>query len=115
MMNGWNPYAGASGAPGTSELDRYYLNQDPNAAWWRYLGLLGFTGTNPRQRYAQNQMSRYQGMYASDAASNPNAGFYDWLLGKGGQFNDEIGQASPDQVGDFSYRSLQPKARYVIG
>lgn len=111
------PGAPSNLGPNIPDLERFYLNQNPDAAWWRYLSLLGLTGNTQRARWGQQQFNRVQGNYMSQAPSNPNMGIYDWLTGGLGVPNlgDEFAAQTPGQRGDFTYRNIAPKARYVIG
>jgi hypothetical protein len=106
-----------TGMPSPSD-PYWYLNQVPDAGWWAYMHLLGQSGALPRNQYAQRQQNRMYGMYQADASADPNMGWYDWLLKQQGTQND-VGQLANQQtaenVGDFSARSLSPKARYVLG
>jgi hypothetical protein len=117
-LSGVSPYASVAGGVG-GDAERFYLNNDPTAAWFKYMGLLGYNGSSLRSRYAQNLQNRYFNNFSAQSARQPNLGFYDWILqqsqGDPGFARDEIQQASPDMIGDFKYRSLAPKARYVIG
>jgi hypothetical protein len=94
---------------------RDFLNMVPDAGYWRYLLDLGYGGTSPRARFAQNQQGRYLNMFHADAASDPNMGFYDWLLRRGIDPGAEFLAQSPEQRGDFTSRYLTPRARWSLG
>jgi hypothetical protein len=96
-----------------SQYEDWYLNNVPEAGWIRYLQGLGLFGTRPQDRYAQNQYGRTYGRYQAEAARDPNLGFYDWLKTSGLDFTGEYGMQSPEQRGDFSSRSLAPRARFM--
>lgn len=114
-----NPYAQQQADnpnPGGFD-DNFYLNSNPDAAFWRYLQGYGLGGTNnqPAARYAQGQQGRMYNSYQQQAASNPNEGFWDWLRNQNTDFNQEFMNQSPEQRGDFSSRMLTPRARWTGG
>jgi hypothetical protein len=122
-MPGYADPFGASGATTTtpaapagldpSQWEDWYLNNVPEAGWIRYLQGQGLFGINPQARYAQNQYGRTYGSYTAAAATNPNLGFYDWIKGSGLDLGGEFASQSPEQRGDFTDRTLTPRARFM--
>ena len=98
----------------SSPLEQGYLNENPTAGWWRYLLGIGHTGMTPEDRYAQNSQSRFYNFFTTHAAEDPNQGFYDWLRAYAPDPGQEFQLQSPEQRGDFSSRTLTPRARWVI-
>lgn len=102
---------GASSSSGLMDTD--YWNQVPEAGYWQYLtqrGLLG--GSNP-DRFAQNRMGYYYNRYLANAASDPNLGFYDYLMNNQFDPRSDYFAQSPGTRGDFSSRFLTPRGRWV--
>jgi hypothetical protein len=93
----------------------YFLNNTPEAGWWSYLqdrGLAG-SGNDPRSSFARNQYNTTYGNFLGGAADNPNEGFYDYLQRKQPNFEQDFMNQAPETRGDFTSRSLTPKARFV--
>lgn len=99
----------------TTFNEDYYLNSDPDAAFWKYLQGQGYGmgQSAPQARYAQARQQQTYNTYKSEAAQDVNMGFWDWLKGKHPDFGAEFQAQSPDQRGDFSSRILTPRARWV--
>lgn len=107
----------ASSNPGAfpGAPDNFYFNSVPNAGWWKYLMDQGLGGVDPTSQFAQNAYNRYYSQYLQRSASNPNLGFYDDLLNNHPDLRGEYQAQSPEQRGDFTGRSLTPRARWVMG
>jgi hypothetical protein len=95
------------------EWESWYLNSTPEAGWVRYLQNQGLYGLDPKSTFARGQYGRAYGQYQSQAAQNPNLGFYDWVNGAGLDLNGAYGSVSPAARGDFSDRTFAPRARIM--
>jgi len=92
----------------------WYLNQDPTAGFFNYLQQRGLAGgDSPVSRFAIGRQADYFNNYLSDAASNPDLGFYDYLQQKNFDPSAEYANQSPEQRGDFSSRTYVPRGRWV--
>lgn len=96
-----------------SQWEDWYLNNVPEAGWIKYLQGQGLFGLNPVSKFAQGQYGRAYGQYTSAASANPNLGFYDWIKGSGMDLSGDFANQSPTDRGDFSNRSLAPRARFM--
>lgn len=96
-----------------AQWESWYLNNNPEAGWVRYLQNLGLYGLDPRSQFASRQYGRAQGMFNSAAAQNPNLGFYDWVKGSGLDLAGDYANQSPDTRGDFSDRTVNARARFM--
>jgi hypothetical protein len=111
-----NPFSNTpSGQPTEDEL--FYYQNVPQAGWWRQLydwSPQYWGDATNRDRYAQNQMGRYQDVFNVAASQDPNLQWYDWLKGQKdpGMSYDVQG---PDQRGEQNYRSFTPRARWNMG
>lgn len=94
-----------------------YLNSDPDAAFWAWLQDSGnYNPSTLYGKYAQSQQGRIYNEFKSEAASDPNMGFYDWLSqGNAGDLQGQFDAQSPEQRGDYSSRMLTPRARWAVG
>lgn len=109
-------YADTSTSPtglDPNQWEDWYLNNVPEAGWIRYLQGRGMYGLDPISKFSQGQYGRTYGQYQSAAAQNPNLGFYDWVKGANLDFAGQYGSQSPEQRGDFSDRTLGPRARFM--
>jgi hypothetical protein len=98
------------------DFNRFYLNSDPTAGWINYLMGTGVgSGVSPQQTWARNQQNRYYGTYSAGAGTNPDEGFFDWLLRTNPDVGNEWSMQSPEQRGDFTSRTHTPRARWVWG
>ena len=93
----------------------FYYNQNPLAGYYHWLYTLnpGLIGTGPQARFAQNAFGRYQSQYAADAAQDPMLQWYDWLQKKNINPQNEFQAQSPEERGDFTSRTLAPRARWA--
>lgn len=114
-----NINSGTAGNPGISPFDpnfeNWYLNDQPQAAWWHYLMGNGWGGTSRPQQYAQNQFGRYQNMYNAQAAQNPLEGFNDWLRRTQPNPLGDYWNQSPNMRGDATSGFYNPHARWIMG
>ncbi len=111
-----NPYGGNPNSTSPGGIDPgFYYNQVPLAGWYQWLYGInpGLTGTGPEARFAQNQFSRYQGQYQADAAKDPMLQWYDWLNKRSINPSQEFQMQSPEERGDFTSRTLTPRARWA--
>jgi len=109
-----NPYQ-AQNTPTPPGFDEdYYLNADPDAAFWKYLQNMGYGlgAQAPVARYAQGRQGQVYNTYKSVAAADPNMGFWDWLKKNPVDLNQDFYNQSPEQRGDFSSRIMTPRARW---
>jgi hypothetical protein len=102
-------YAGIGADP----LERLYLNQNPDAGFWRYLMSRGWGGTDPLSEYARRQQSRAYGQYSAFAAQNPDQGFFDYLEQNKPDFYSDFANQAPSQRGDIGSTRYAPRVRYV--
>lgn len=103
-----------TGPGGLAPMDeKYYLNANPDAAFFHYLAGRGYNLLTPGGKYAQNQQQRTYNEYQSEAAKDPNLGFYDWLMQRQPDYAGEYMSQSPEARGDFSSRIYTPRARWV--
>src|SRR4051812_28416446 len=100
-------------ASGGQSWQNWFLNTNPDAGFVKYLQDQGLYGLDPKSSYAKNQYSRTYGLYTSQAAQNPNLGFYDWINGAGLNLGGDYGSLSPSARGDFSDRTAAPRARFM--
>jgi hypothetical protein len=109
-----NPF-GTDPPPGYNpdQWKAWYLNTTPEAGWVQYLQDQGLYGVDPAGKYARNQYNKVYGGYGAQAATNPNLGFYDYLLGSGLDLRGEYANQSPTDRGDFSDRILTPRVRFM--
>jgi hypothetical protein len=114
--SGNTPTGTPPGGPGPID-ENFYYNQDPLAGWYHWLYGLNPSnwGTTPGARYAQQQYGRYQGQYEAEAAKDPMLGWYDWLNKQQNRPDQEFEMQSPEQRGDYSSRTLAPRARWAVG
>lgn len=98
---------------GSQAWTQWYLNDQPNAGWVQYLRDKSLYGVDPTARYAQNQFNRTYGKYQSEASLDPNLGFYDWLKQTNLDLGGEYGSLAPTTRGDFSDRTVAPRARFM--
>jgi len=114
-----DPYANPFGNPGSTSPGgfdpNFYYNQDPVAGYYAWLYGLNpsLTGTGPMARFAQQSYGRYQGQYQADAAKDPMLQWYDWLKQRNINPQQEFQMQSPEERGDFTSRTLAPRARWA--
>lgn len=112
-------YANPFGSPQSTDPNGFdagfYYNQVPLAGWYQWLYGInpGLTGTGPQARFAQSQFGRYQGQYQADAAKDPTLQWYDWLNKRNINPQQEFQMQSPEERGDFTSRTLTPRARWA--
>src|SRR5215204_2125170 len=100
--------------PGTTGIDEdFFLNSDPDAAFYKYLQAMGLNTQNPGGNYARAQQGKVYNQYKAQAAADPNQGFYDYLRSARPDLAGEFNNQSPEQRGDYSSRILTPRARWV--
>lgn len=112
-----NPFDQAPN-PGGLIDENFYLNDNPDAAFMKYLQGLGYGGSgagNPAARYAQTQQNRVYNNYQAEAASDPNMGFWDYLNKNKVDLSGDYMNQSPEQRGDYSSRIMTPRARWTAG
>jgi hypothetical protein len=98
----------------SDEMRRWYLNQDPTAGFYSFLGAHGLAGgVTPQEKFAQGQFNTTFNNYLAHAAENPDLGFYDYLEQQNPDLNAGFANQSPTQRGDFSSRTYQPRGRWV--
>ena len=107
------PYANPNEPTPPGGYSNYFLNNTPEAGFWYYLTSRGLLGNDPRARYAQGQYGRTYGMYSANAADNPNEGFFDYLNRTQPNFEQDFMNQSPEMRGDYTSRTLTPKARFI--
>jgi hypothetical protein len=96
------------------EMRRWYLNQDPTAAFMAYLQGQGLsTGLTAQDKFAAGRMGNYYQNYLADASKDPTLGFYEYLNQRSPDLNGEYQNQSPMQRGDMSSRTFEPRARWV--
>lgn len=95
------------------EDEQYFLNNDQTAGWWRWLMGNNEGGVAPREKYAQGQGNRLYGMYSSDAAKDPNLGWYDWLQQSAPNLDNEYQSQAPQARGDYTSALTSPRGRWV--
>lgn len=112
-LGNYAPPAG-SGIRVSPELERLYLNTTPEAGFWAYLTGQGLLGQDPQSRFAQSRFSNYYGRFLAEAASDPNMGFFDYLNRQSPDPFKEFSSMAPEQRGDFTSRTLTPRARWAF-
>lgn len=94
-------------------FERYYLNQNPDAAFWHYLNMRGWGGNTSQNLYSQRQQNPTYNRYQAVAGQNPDMGFFDYLEQNRPDFQDQFLSQSPNQRGDAGSFRYAPRARYT--
>lgn len=94
---------------------KWYLNNNPQAGWVKYLQDNNLFGLDPTSKFAGSQYNKVYGQYTSAASQNPDLGFFDWINGAGSGVNlqTDFQNQSPSERGDFSGRLYAPRARMM--
>jgi hypothetical protein len=106
-----SPYASPQ-AP-LSPDEQFYLNQNPEAGFWSYLGSRGLASVDPVSQYSQRQYNTLYNTYAAGAAANPDEGFYDYLNRASPDLNTQYQMQDQATRGDYSSRNSAGRARWI--
>jgi hypothetical protein len=108
-----NPFEGVQPGPDEPGWQNWFLNYNPEAGFTRYLQDKNLYGLDPVSRFAGSQYGRTYGRYQSQAAENPNLGFWDWIKAANLDLAGEYKDQSPTARGDFSDRTVSNRARFM--
>jgi hypothetical protein len=109
QAQGWydptSAYGGDQGATGyvNAPVGNMYLQNQPLAAYTRFLGGIGGLGDDAFSRWAQQQYQRAHQGFLAALATNPNLNFYrDYLPQTGGmgEWQQRFGQLDPRSRGE---------------
>lgn len=110
-----NSYYGGTQKPGefgNSEVGKYYLENNKEAAFTRYLADNGYRDFTGRGEFARQQYGKMTTGYEAALATNPNLSFRGYLDQTGHQLGEQFQRLTPEQRGEKP-SVYAPRARYI--
>ncbi len=107
-------YGGQYGPGGWSstQTGQYYLEQNPEAAFTRWLAENGYRDFTAQGEFARQQYGKVRTGYEAALGSNPNLSFRDYLSQTGPSLGQQFARLTPEQRGE-NQSLFAPRARYI--